>query len=187
MNALEDIFHSFELGIRSSKAVKPKAYLNSLGLDYNELRIGFNSGQFHHNKEQEFKDQCEALGLLVKSDAGVNKEGLTAYTVFGRYGVVFPLLNQSNEIVNLFAIRFELSTPVEEYLNEQGIYPSYPHPLTKKLFLVPTALDAASLMQSKALENRESVLALHDGKLLPQHLEAIKALTELEEIIILKN
>lgn len=187
MNALEDIFHSFELGIRSSKAVKPKQYLNGLGLDYNELRIGFNSGQFHHNREQEFKDQCEALGLLTKSDAGVNKEGLTAYTVFGRYGVVFPLMNQSGEIVNLFAIRFDLSTPIEEYLNEQGLYPSYPHPLTKKLYVVPTVLDASSLLQSKALENREAVMALYNGKLMPQHLEAIQALTELEELIILKN
>lgn len=187
MNALETIFHSFESGIRSSKAVKPKEYLNRLGLDYNELRIGFNSGQFHHTREQVFKDECEALGLLSKSDAGVNKEGLTAYTVFGRYGVVFPLFNQGNEIVNLFAIRFELSTPVEEYLNHEGIYPAFPHPLTKKLFVVPTLQDAASLLQSKALENREAVMALHNGKFLTQHQRAIQSLSELEEIIIIKG
>jgi hypothetical protein len=80
-----------------------------------------------------------------------------------------------------------MKTPLEQYLNEQGIYPNYPHPLTRKLFVVPTVLDAASLLQSKALENREAVIALHNGKLLPQHLEAIKALTELEELIILKR
>lgn len=187
MENLETLFHSFETGIRSAKATKPKEYLKSIGLDYNELRIGFNSGQFHHRESQQYKDRFEALGMLTKSDASVNKEGLTAYTVFGRYGVIFPLVNSLNEIVNYFAIRFEMKTPTEEYLNQDGIYPAYPNPLTKRLFIVPTVLDAASLLQSKALENRETVIALHNGELLPQHLEAIKSLTELEELIILKN
>lgn len=186
MENLEKLFHSFETGIRNAKANKPKEYLKSIGLDYNELRIGFNSGQFHHRESQEYKDRFEALGLLTKSAAPVNKEGLNAYTVFGRYGVIFPLVNRQNEIVNYFAIRFEMKTPTEEYLNQEGIYPAFPHPLTKRLFVVPTVLDAASLLQSKALENREAVIALHHGELLPQHLEAIKSLTELEELIILK-
>ena len=186
MENLETLFHSFETGIRSAKATKPKEYLKSIGLDYNELRIGFKSGQFHHRESQEYKDRFEALGLLTKSAAPVNKEGLNAYTVFGRYGVIFPLVNSLNEIVNYFVIRFEMKTPTEEYLNQEGIYPNYPHSLTKRLFVVPTVLDAASLLQSKALENREAVIALHNGKLLPQHLEAIKSLTELEELIILK-
>ena len=187
METLESLFQSFETGIRMAKAEKPREYLKSIGLDYNELRIGFNSGQFHHNREQEFKDRFEALGVIEKSKAGVSKQGMTAYTVFARYSVVFPLLNQQNEIVNYFAIRFDLETSKEEYLNQEGIYPAYPQPLTKRLYIVPTVLDCASLMQSKVLENRESVMALHNGELLPQHLEVIKSLHELEEIIILKN
>lgn len=187
MNALETIFRSFETGIRSAKATKPKEYLQRIGLDFNELRIGFNSGQFHHRQTQEIKDHFESLGLITKSNAGVNKDDLTAYTVFGRYGVVFPLVNQKNEIVNFFAIRFNLETPKEEYLNHEGIYPAYPHSLTKKLFVVPTVLDAASLLQSKALENREAVMALHNGKFLTHHQRAIQSLSELEEIIIIKG
>lgn len=187
MENLETLYQSFEMGIRMPKATKPREYLKSIGLDYNELRIGFNSGQFHHNRNQEFKDQCEALGLLKKSGVAVQKEEMTAYTVFGRYGIIFPLLNKQNEVVNYFAIRFDLDTPKEEYLNEQGIYPAFPHTLTKRLFLAPTLIDGASLLQSKTLENREAVISLHNGQLLPQHLQAIKSLTELEEIIILKN
>ena len=57
METLESLFQSFETGIRMAKAEKPREYLKSIGLDYNELRIGFNSGQFHHNREQEFKDR----------------------------------------------------------------------------------------------------------------------------------
>jgi hypothetical protein len=187
METLETLFQSFEMGIRMPKATKPKEYLKSIGLDYMELRIGFNSGQFHHRESQEVKDQYEALGMLTKSDAGVNKTELTAYTVFGRYGIVFPLMNNQNKIINYYAVRFDMDTPKEVYLNKEGIYPNYPNPLTKRLFLVPTLLDGASLLQSKVLENREAVLSLHNGELLPQHIEAIKSLIELEEIIIIKN
>jgi hypothetical protein len=186
-NTLETLFQSFETGIRSSKAVNPKEYLKSVGLDYAELRIGFNSGQFHHRETQEFKDDFEALGMLKKSDAGVRQQDLTAYTAFGRYGLIFPLLDKENRIVNYFAVRFKLETPKEEYLNSEGIYPAYPSPLTKRLYLTSTVIDCASLMQSKALENRDAVMAMHNGELLLQHIEAVKSLYELEEIIIIKN
>ncbi|MNQ84347.1 hypothetical protein D3C85_994730 [compost metagenome] len=125
--------------------------------------------------------------MLKKSDAGVRQQDLTAYTAFGRYGLIFPLVDKENTIVNYFAVRFNLETPKEEYLNSEGIYPAYPNPLTKRLYLAPTVVDCASLMQSKALENRDAVMAMHNGELLPQHLEAVKSLCELEEIIILKN
>lgn len=187
MRDLNDLYKSFETGIRSAKAIDPKTYLKSIGLDYTELRIGFNSGQFHHRQTQEIKDHFESLGLLTKSDAGVKQEDLTAYTVFGRYAIIFPLMDKQNHVVNFFAIRFKLETPKEEYLNEKGLYPCYPNPNTKRLFIVPTVLDGASLLQSKALENKETVLALYDGKLLPQHLEAIAELENLEEIIIVKR
>ncbi len=187
METLETLFQSFETGIRNGKAVKPQEYLKSIGLSYTELRIGFNSGQFHHRESQEYKDRFEALGMLKKSDANVSKEGMVAYTVFGRYGIVFPLMNKENEIVNFFAVRFEMATPKEDYLNNEGIYPAYPPPLTKRLFITPTLMDCASLLQSKALDQREAVIALHNGQFLEQHQEAIESLTALEEIIIIKR
>lgn len=187
MENLESLFQSFETGIRSAKAEKPKEYLKSIGLDYAELRIGFNSGQFHHRKDQEFKDEFEALGMLKKSDAPVRDDTMTAYTAFGKYGLIFPLVDKENRIVNYFALRFRLETPKEEYLNSEGIYPTYPPPMTKRLYIAPTVIDCASLIQSKTLENREAVITLQNGELLPQHQEAIKALHELEEIIIIKR
>lgn len=187
MESLETLFRSFETGIRSAKAIKPNDHLKRLGLDYSELRIGFNSGQFHHRKGQEVKDQFEKLGLLTKSDAPVRDDTMTAYTVFGRYGLIFPLLGKDNTIVNFFALRFDLDSPKEEYLNNTGIYPAYPHPLTRRLYIVTTIIDCASLLQSKVLDGREAVMAVHQGILLPQHIEAIKALHELEAIIIIKR
>lgn len=186
MKDLNELFQSFEMGIRSAKADNPRQYLKEIALDYTELRIGFNSGQFHHNVSQESKDHYEVLGLLKRSTAPVRKSDMTAYTVFGRYGLVFPLLDKTNQIVNYYALRFKLDTPVEEYLNDNGIYPNYPSANTKRLFITPTLMDAASLLQSKALDKREAVLALHNGEMLPQHYEAIEELNELEEIIIIK-
>ena len=144
MKTLGQLFQSFETGIRSSKADKPKQYLKNINLDYSDMRIGFNSGQFHHRETQEAKEHYEALGLLKKSDAAVRED---------------------------FALRFDMATPIEEYLNESGLYPHYPHINSKRLFITPTLIDAASLLQSKALDKREAVLALHNGKLMPQHLE----------------
>ncbi|OXG05335.1 hypothetical protein BC749_1233 [Flavobacterium araucananum] len=187
MESLETLFRSFETGIRSAKALKPKEYLKTIGLEYSDLRIGFNSGQFHHRKTLKSKDQFEKLGVITKSDAGVRDDSFTAYTVFGRYGLIFPLLDKDNVIVNYYALRFDLDEQKEQYLNSEGIYPAYPHPLTKKLYLAPTVIDCASLMQSKVLDQREAVMALHDGELLEQHLEVIKSLYELEVIIIFKQ
>jgi|CXWL01.1.fsa_nt_gi hypothetical protein len=188
METLETLFQSFETGIRSGRTTKPKEYVKSIGLSYTEMRIGFNSGQFHHRQSQEVRDQFEALGVIKKSKKAVaNKQDLTAYTVFGHYGIVFPLMNMENVIVNFFAVRFDMATPKEEYLNNEGIYPKCPNANTKRLYITQTLIGCASLIQSKALENKEAVLALHNGELLPQHLEAIKSLHELEEIIIIKN
>lgn len=186
MKNLNELYSSFELGIRTPKAVEPKEYLKSIGLDYTDLRIGFNSGQFHHRQPQEVKDHYENLGLLVKSDVGVREEHMTAYTVFGRYSIVFPLVDRHNQIVNFFAIRFNMSSPVEQYLNGEGIYPSYPATTTQRLFIVPSIVEAASFIQSRIMENRDAVIALHDGKLNEEHHNAIQAIAELKEIIILK-
>lgn len=188
METLETLFQSFETGIRSSKAIKPKEYLKSIGLDYTEMRIGFNSGQFHHRDSQETKDQYEKLGVIKVSETAVaNRKDSTAYTVFGQYGIVFPLMDKENKIVNFFAIRFEKVDKQEAYLNKNGLFPKYPHKKTKRLFITPTLMDCASFIQSKALDQREAVIALHNGKFLLQHQEAIESLTELEEVIIIKR
>ncbi|MEY4963828.1 MAG: hypothetical protein RLZZ323_1147 [Bacteroidota bacterium] len=187
MENLDTIFQSFEIGIRSTKATKPREYLNSIGLDFNDIRIGFNSGQFYHRKDVKSKEIYLQLGLLSKSKSKVNSEYTCSYTAFGKYGIIFPLLNKNRQIVNLFAIRFDLNKPTTSYLNKQGIYPCFPSPLSKKLYIVKTITDCASLLQSRTLENRDAVIALHEGQILPQHIEAINSLYNLEEIILINN
>jgi len=184
---LQRLWESFNTGIRSIKAVKPKQYLQDKGLDYQQLNIGFCSGQFHHRKDDAWRKPYIDLGILTPSDAPVNHKDRKAYTCFGTYSVVFPLKDAAGKIVNLFAIRIKMATEKEEYLNTFGVYPCYPPPLTRKLFIASTVMDAASIVQANVLDSREAVIALHDGKWLPQHSNIIQDLEMLEEVILLKN
>jgi hypothetical protein len=183
---LKMLFQSFVVGIRNFRATSPRAWLESKGLSYDDLQIGFCSGQFAHRQSDEFKKRFMEIGVLVPSKAPVREPQLKAYTVFGSYGIVFPLKNEKGEMVNLFAIRIEVKKDRTEYLNQDGLYPGYPAPFTKRLFITSTVLDAASLLQSKVMENRDAVLSLFDGELKEQHIQAIKGLNHLEEIIFIK-
>ena len=184
---LGTLFQSFQTGLRAPKSEEPRQYLEELGLNYNDLEIGFNSGQFHHRKDEEFKKPYVALGVLKESNANVRDEGTTPYTMFGAYGIVFPLKDENGEIVNYYATRIKLASKPSAYLNNKGLYPCYPHELTKKLYIAQSVEDAAFILQYKICDSREAVIALHDGEMLPQHFEAIKGLRELEEIKILKK
>lgn len=183
VKTLTDLFRTFVTGIRSRKAVKPKEWLDKKGLSYETQQIGFNSGQFHHRTDEEFKKPFIENGMLKKSNAAVKSPELTPYTCFSPYSVVFPLKSANGDIVNLFTISCKNNNEKSQYLNDSGIYPSYPHLLTSRLFITKDVLDASSFLESKLLNNRDAVLALHDGELKEQHLKAISELNNLVEIV----
>jgi hypothetical protein len=182
---LTNLFRAFVNGIRSSKAIKPKEWLKERGLSYENLQIGFNSGQFHHRKSDDYKSTFIEIGVLTPSDAAVKSPELKAYTCFSPYSVVFPLKDESGQIVNLYAIRCK--NQKMEYLNDDGLYPCNPHPLTNRLFITNDVMDAASLLESKLLNNRDGLLALHGGELREQHLRAIGKLGHLNVLVIFDN
>lgn len=182
---LERLYQGFKNGLHSPRSEKPRSFLQNKGLDYNWINVGFNSGQFHHRTTDEFKKPYIELGVLKESEAAVNSPDKTPFTTFGRYGIIFPLYNQENRITNYYAYRFELSVPKGEFLNNDGLYPNYPKPLTKRLFIAPTVIEAASLIQSGILENRESVLSLFEYEWKGQLYEVIDSLDELSEIVLI--
>lgn len=184
---LKSLYQTFVTGINSGKATTPKEFLNSLGLDYQKLHLGFNSGQFHHRKEESFKKPFIELGILTKSDAPVREKGMIGYSVFGDYGIIFPLKDKDGNITNFYAHRIKLQTPKGEYLNDEGIYPSFPSKRTTRLFLTENVIDSATMLQSDILENRDSVIALKDGQLTEDIRQAIRELTELEQILVLST
>jgi len=184
---LECLFHSFENGLRNQKSIKPQEYLKSKKLDYSKLAIGFNSGQFHHNQTDEFKAPYIKVGVLKKSSANVNSPKVKAYTCFGSYGIVFPLRNNNNEIVNFHSTRIKLKQQTRSYLNKSGVYPKYPSSLSKRLYIVQDVYEASTLIQSGVLENKDEVLALNESELSHDILTAIKSIKTLETIVIVSK
>jgi DNA primase len=182
---LEKMFSSFRNGLNSSNPAKD--YCKHRNLDTTKLEIGFNSGQFHHGerKSEILIQNSLTVGLLL--DKGlISKTGDKAYSVFGKYGIVFALKNKENQIVSLY---FRSSINEKEakhfYLkNRTGLYPNYPNPVTKKLILTESIIDAASLLQIDEINKNYSILACYGTNGLNEEIQnAILNLKELEEII----
>lgn len=186
-NLLTSLFASFKNGLRANKSKEPREYLASKKIDHNKLEVGFNSGQFHHRKSDEFKKQYVEANILTQSNAPVNSPESTPYTVFAKYSVVFPLRAADRSIVNFFATRFKLSKSVNQYLNEHGVYPEYPSPLTQRLFVTHDVYDAASVIQSGTLENRDAVISLKEGELTECIKDAIQTIEGLRSIFIVSK
>ncbi len=184
LEIMAKLHKSLSNGIRSGKANAPRDWMEAHKLDIVLTGACFNSGQIHHRKEQSFKDELASIGFLTQSDVPTNN-GQIPYTVFGIHSIVFPLKNQDHQVVNLYAV--SIKNGKTDYLNQEGIYPSYPGENTKKLYIVPDVIDAATLLSTNIPDNKEAVMALHNGELLPQHEEAIRQLSQLQEIIWIEN
>ncbi|OJX39605.1 MAG: hypothetical protein BGO87_11745 [Flavobacteriia bacterium 40-80] len=182
---LKSLFQTFVTGINNIKATAPRHFLDSIGLDFQKLHLGFNSGQFHHRKDNSFKAPFIELGILTKSDAPVRDNSMTAYTVFGDYSIIFPLKDKNGNITNFYAHRFKIQTPKGEYLNNEGIYPCFPSKRTTRLFLTENVIDSATLIQAEVLENRDAVIALRNGELTDDIKKAIEQLAELTQILVI--
>jgi DNA primase catalytic core len=182
---LEKMFSSFRNGLNSSNPAK--TYLESRNLDYTKLTIGFNSGQFHHGtrKNEILIQNCLTTGLLL--DKGlISKTGEKAYNVFGKYGIVFPLKNQENQIVSLYFRSILDKENVKHFYlkNRTGVYPNYPKKETKKLILTESIIDCASLLQIEEINKNYSLISCYGTNGLNEEIQkAILNLKELEEII----
>ncbi|CAG5081259.1 helix-turn-helix domain-containing protein [Parvicella tangerina] len=183
-NILEDLFTYFRNGLFAGKANAAQKFLHQTGISPTDVHIGFNSGQFHHGKSEEFRKPFIEAGILIPSNAPVNSPDRVAYGTFGKEAIVFPLRDQFNQIVNFYAYRIKLKTPKGEYLNEAGLYPKYPKSNTQKLYLVHNELEAATLIQSDVMDNRETVIALRNGELPTELRSVLQNLTELIQIIV---
>ena len=182
---IEKIFSSFKNAATRSQPAKE--YLQQRNLDLKKLEVGYNGGQFHHGqrKEDSLIQNCLEYGLLIDNNRKGNT-GEIVYTVFGKYGICFPLKNQENEIVSLyFRNTLNKENAKHFYLkNRQGLYPNYPKATTKKLILLEAIIDTASVLQIDEITNKYSVLACYGTNgLNDEILKAIKNLPELEEVI----
>jgi hypothetical protein len=167
-------------GLRVGKSKLARDWLKDRQLSMDLTMACFNSGQLHHRKAPEFKKSLERIGFMKESVRGSNCDSI-AYAMFGIFSVMFPLRNPEKEIVNFYAVG--LRNGKTAHLNHKGLYPGYPHEKTSRLYVTDNAVDAATILECRLLENRDAVIALHDGIVLDHHLEVIRGLKELKEII----
>ncbi len=184
LELLELVYNYASNGLRYGKSQKAKEWLRNKKLTVESTMASFNSGQLHHRKEKEFKEALERIGFMKASNVGSNCDSVP-YTVFGNFSIMFPLRNEKNEIVNFFSAG--IKNDKTAFLNMKGLYPGYPHEQTRRLFVVDTVLDAATILESKVLDNREAVISLYDGVFLEQHVETIKSLKHITEVIQIKR
>lgn len=184
LELLELVYTYATNGLRFGKSQKAREWLRNQKLSVENTMACFNSGQLHHRKEKEFKEALERIGFMKASNVGSNCDSIP-YTVFGNFSIMFPLRNEKNEIVNFFS--FGLKNDKSAFLNMKGLYPGYPSEQTRRLFVVDTVLDAATILEAKVLDNREAVISLYDGVFLEQHVEIIKSLKHLTEVVQIKR
>ena len=183
--ALNSLYVTFINGLLNHRATEPRDFLKTIGLDYRKLYLGFNSGQFHHNRDEAFKQPYIDLGVLIPTGGKGNAKDRTPATVFAQKSIIFPLKNSRGEIVSYYGYRFVLKEPIGEYLNDYGIYPEPPSIRTNRLFITDNVIDCATLCQCNILENKDSVLALKDGKLTDDIITSIEQLNRLDYIVLL--
>lgn len=182
---LNKMFTYFKNGVHNSKPAQD--YMSTRNLDFKKLEIGYNAAQFHHGarKDEQLIEQCLKYGLLI--DAGLtSRTGDKAYNVFGRMCIVFALKNQANQITGLYFRSAVNNDKAKHYYlkDRSGLYPSYPKQNTQKLILTEAIIDAATLLQMPEITEHYSILACYGTNgLTDEHIEAIKQLHELEEII----
>ena len=183
---LTKMFTYFKNGVHNSGPAKE--YLERRHLDYTKIEVGYNSGQFHHGSRRDkyLIESCVKVGLLL--DKGqTSRTGGKAYSVFGKFGVVFALKNQTGQIVSLY-FRSTVATDGRSrhfYLQgRSGLYPGYPSAATRRLILTEAIIDAATLLQQEAITKDFEVLSLYGTNgLTEEHLAAIKRLKDLQEIV----
>lgn len=137
-----------------SKSSKAREYIQKRNLNNNFLEIGYNTGK-NYNKL--------------------------------RHCIVFPLRNQQNRIVSFYGRSIINNDTAKHYYltNRKGLYPYYPKADTTKLILTEAIIDTASLLQIEEIRSKYGILTLYGTNgLTEEHLNAIKELNQLKEIIL---
>jgi DNA primase len=179
---LTKLFKYFTKSLPLTK--KAVDYTDSRAINYKLHEVGFNTGDWHHKlNEKNFIAACESYGLLKAIP-------VKGFTVWGRDCIIFPLKNAENKIVSLYGRSIINNEDHRHFYlsNRSGLYPGYPKAETKKLILVESIIDAASLLQQKEITESFTILALYGTNgLTEEHGKAIIELPQLEEIIFMLN
>lgn len=184
---LTKMFTYFKNAVYNAKTAQ--AYITGRSLDFNTVEIGYNAAQFHHGnrKDETLLKNCVQYGLLKPTNRmNARDKETNVFNVFGKYCIVFALRNRENQVSSLYFRSTINDTDQKHYYlkDRQGLYPHYPNAGTKKLILTEAIIDAATLLQVEAITASYSILSCYGTNgLTAEHEQAIKELTQLEEVI----
>lgn len=178
----ERLYQGVTNGTFREICVNANNWLAERQLNAKIVQAGYNSHQFHR-RNPHLIDELMEIGFLIK--VGRSKYDTVGFTSFGSRQVIFPLRDEKGSVVNFCSVNMKREH--YDFLNENGIYPTYPDEYTKRLFITTTILDAATMLQTKLAKKNESVICIPDGKVLKHHEEAIKQLNYLESIVWLEQ
>jgi DNA primase len=163
---------------------RARSYAASRGLDWQAVQPGFIGEKFGSSWNKQLKENAAAYGVLKKSKDG-------RYIPQLKDCLLFPLKDKEGKPVSFYGRSIIENADSHHgsgrhfYLKDRkGLYPEYPEPETRRLILTESVIDAATLLQNEEINQAYTILALFGTNgLTEEHLEAIKALVELEEII----
>jgi DNA primase len=174
---MSKVWQSSQKAFAGSERARSYAVLR--GLDWQTVQPGFIGEKFGSSWNKLLKESAVSYGVLRKKGDG-------GYIPQMKDCLVFPLKDKEGKPVSFYGRSIlENAESRHFYLKDRkGLYPEYPAETTKKLILTESVIDAATLLQQEELSQIYSILALFGTNgLTEEHLEAIKSLPELEEII----
>ena len=190
---LTKLFKSFQNGLKSGKANKPKEYLQQRLLNAELLELGYNSGQFHHRGKLSKEDTktCIDAGLLIEYKGYTPNGNEKVYTAFAKDCIIFPLKDKSRNIVSIYGRSLSDKKGTKHYYlkSRSGLYPCYPScpgmgSGAPRLILTEAIIDAATLLQLPKISKQYQILSLYGTNgLTAEHTEAVSQLKGLEEVI----
>jgi DNA primase len=155
-------------------------YLKARGLDPDKTQAGYMGPVMGKSWNDKLQTSAIDLGILRRTSSRVAP-------VFKNV-VLFFTKNEKGQAIDLYGRSINPNGAGKHFYlsgNHQGIYPGYPEPDTRKLILTECIIDCETLLQREAIKAEFSMMALFGTNGLTQeHLEAIKNLGELNEVVL---
>lgn len=166
-----------------SSASLPEEQKPAAATDYDSLFRGFMASL---KKSPGANAYCAKRVLNPAIGIGYNATGWAHL----KHCLIFPLLDAAGKTVSLYGRSvYDKQASRHFYLaDRKGLYPGYPTSRKSRLILTESVIDAATLLQVEAISTGCNLLALYGTNgLTEEHLNAIKGLAGLEEIILWLN
>ncbi|MBI1289510.1 MAG: hypothetical protein GC178_18230 [Flavobacteriales bacterium] len=169
---LKEVFHSFQISLRTSTPTRK--WLKDRSIDLDAVEVGLDTGRHHRDKDEAYLKECLKLGLVTQ----LNNQ---RYSSFAKNHIIFPLKNEQGTIVNLYAQPLKKGKQGKYLYENLGYFPAFPNGDTKHIIITENILEAAQVA-SNARGPETAIMALENGLFSEHHQLALMYSVELTEV-----